>query len=41
MARINITVPSLIIGAGIDVGDMNVELESGYLQQFLSKSLST
>ncbi|WP_085246851.1 alpha/beta hydrolase family protein [Gilliamella mensalis] len=37
----NITVPSLIIGAGIDVGDTNVELESGYLQQFLSKSLST
>lgn len=37
----NLQIPSLIIGAGIDVGDMNVELESGYLQQFLSKTLST
>lgn len=37
----NINIPSLIIGAGVDVGDMNVELESGYLRRFLLKSLST
>lgn len=37
----NINIPSLIIGAGVDVGDMDIELESGYLMQFLSKSLST
>lgn len=37
----DISIPSLIIGAGIDVGDMDAELESGYLMQFLSKSLST
>ena len=37
----NMNIPSLVIGAGIDVGDMAVELESGYLQQFLTKSLST
>ncbi|OCG08102.1 lipoprotein signal peptide [Gilliamella sp. wkB178] len=36
-----IDIPSLVIGAGIDVGDMAVELESGYLQQFLTKPLST
>lgn len=37
----NINSPSLIIGAGVDVGDMDVKLESGYLMQFLSTSLST
>lgn len=34
-------IPSLIIGAGVDVGDMDVNLESGYLQQFLPKPFST
>lgn len=36
-----ISIPSLIIGAGIDVGDMPVKLESGYLEQYLSKTYST
>lgn len=36
-----IDIPSLVIGVGIDVGDMAVELESGYLQQFLTQQLST
>lgn len=31
----------MIIGAGVDVGDMDVELESGYLRRFLLKPLST
>lgn len=33
-----IAIPSLIIGAGTDVGDMPVALESGYLQAFLPKA---
>ncbi|CDH25283.1 alpha/beta hydrolase family protein [Xenorhabdus bovienii] len=39
LAKIHI--PSLIIGAGTDVGDMPVELESGYLNKYLSKTYST
>lgn len=31
-------IPSLIIGAGTDVGDMPVALESGYLHMFLPKA---
>lgn len=33
--------PSLIIGAGVDIGDTDVKLESGYFQQFLAKPTST
>ena len=33
--------PSLIIGAGVDIGDTDVILESGYFQQFLAKPTST
>ncbi|MBK0032978.1 prolyl oligopeptidase family serine peptidase [Erwinia sp. S43] len=33
-----IAIPSLIIGAGTDVGDMPVALESGYLHAFLPKA---
>lgn len=36
-----IKIPSLIIGAGVDLDDTNAQLESGYLQQFLAKSSST
>lgn len=37
----SITIPSLIISAGIDIGDMPAELESGYLAQHLPKEHST
>ena len=36
-----IKIPSLIIGAGVDIGDTNTQLESGYVQEFLPKSSST
>ncbi|CAN7204084.1 hypothetical protein LJR255_000593 [Pararhizobium sp. LjRoot255] len=36
-----IRVPSLVIGAGIDIGDMPARLESGYLAQYLPKASST
>lgn len=36
-----IRVPSLVIGAGIDIGDMPASLESGYLAQYLPKASST
>lgn len=37
----DISVPSLIIGAGTDIGDMPVDLESGYLKSHLAKKRST
>lgn len=38
---VNLNIPSLIIGAGTDVGDMPIELESGYLNKYLPKDYST
>ena len=36
-----IKIPALIIGAGVDIGDTDAKLESGYVQEFLPKSSST
>lgn len=35
-----IKIPALIIGAGVDIGDTDAKLESGYVQEFLPKSSS-
>lgn len=37
----NFAIPTLIIGAGVDIGDLPVEMESGYLAQALPKNLTT
>ncbi|MGU3575133.1 alpha/beta hydrolase family protein [Brucellaceae bacterium C25G] len=37
----DIDIASLVIGAAIDIGDMPIKLESGYLKQYLTKPSST